>query len=70
MAGDLGDGPYLLGRDRPSRADLTVTSLFVQPGFGDAMPEVLAMIEARPTIRPYLQRVCNTVGGEIPRWLR
>jgi len=67
---DLGDGPYLLGRDTASRADLTVTSLFAQAGFGDSMPELLKMIEARPTVRPYLQRVCDLVGGEKPRWLR
>jgi glutathione S-transferase len=69
LATDLGEGPFLLGRDRASRADLTVTSLFAQVGFGNAMPEVMRMIEQRPTIRPYLKRVCELVGGDQPRWL-
>ena len=40
----IGDGPFLDGRDTPTRADLTVTSLFAQAGFRDSMPEVTRMI--------------------------
>lgn len=67
---DLQGGPFLLARDRLSRADLTVCALFVQAGFGDGMPEVMHAIEQRSAVKPYLQRVCDTVGGETPRWLR
>lgn len=66
---DLRGGPFLLGRERPSRADLTVASLFVQAGFFDAMPEVMRMIDATGVVRPYLNRVCDTVGGRKPCWL-
>ncbi len=67
---DLHGGPFLLARDRPSRADLTVCSLFAQAGFGDGMPEVMQAIERRASVKPYLQRVCDVVGGDKPRWLR
>jgi glutathione S-transferase len=66
---DLGPGPFLLGRDRPSRADLTVCALWVQAGFGGTMPGVVEELRGREAILPYLKRVCETVGGEQPRWL-
>jgi glutathione S-transferase len=69
LAADLRGGPFLLGRSRASRADVTVCSLFVQPGYHDTMPEVLRWIEDGGVVKPYLRRVCDTVGGEIPRWL-
>ena len=70
LATDLKGGPFLLGRDRPARADLTVFSHFAQAGFGDSMPEVMRLVEAGDGIKPYLQRICDTVGGKRPRWLR
>ncbi len=66
---ELRGGPYLLGRDRPSRADLTVTSLFSQAGYRGAMPEVLRFVEEAVVVKPYMLRVYDTVGGEKPRWL-
>jgi glutathione S-transferase len=69
LATELRGGPFLLGRDRPSRADLTVTSLFSQAGFRDAMPEVLRLVEDAAVVIPLMQRVYDTVGGEKPRWL-
>jgi len=69
LATDLRGGPFLLGRDRASRADVTVSSLFIQAGYRDTMPEVLQWIADSGVVKPYLQRVCDTVGGEKPRWL-
>jgi len=66
---DLRGGPFLLGRDRPSRADLTVTSLFSQAGYRGAMPEVLRFVEDANEVKPYMHRVYDTVGGEKPRWM-
>jgi glutathione S-transferase len=67
---ELRDGPFLLGRDRPSRADLTVTSLFSQAGYRGAMPEVLRLVEEAKEVTPYMNRVYDTVGGERPKWMK
>ncbi len=69
LATGLHDGPFLLGRDRPSRADLTATSLFSQAGYRDTMPEVRRMVEETGVVVPYMKRVYGIVGGESPRWL-
>jgi len=69
LATELRGGPFLLGRDRPSRADLTVTSLFSQAGYRDSMPDVMRFVEDARVVIPYMQRVYDTVGGEKPRWL-
>ncbi len=66
---ELRGGPFLLGRKRPSRADLTTTSLFSQAGFRDAMPEVRRIVDEAAEITPYMRRVYDVVGGERPRWL-
>ena len=66
---ELRGGPFLLGRDRASRADLTVSALFSQAGYRDATPEVLRMVEDTRVVKPYMKRVYETVGGEQPRWL-
>lgn len=66
---ELRGGPFLLGRDRPSRADLTVCSLFSQAGYHDTMPDVMRMVEDTGVVKPYMQRIYDTVGGEKPRWL-
>jgi len=68
VATAVGSGPFLLGRATPSRADLTVTALLVQAGFHDAMPGVIQMIVGQE-LKPYLLRVCEACGGEVPRWL-
>jgi len=69
LATELRGGPFLLGRQRPSRADLTVTSLYSQSGYRDAMPEVLQLVQNTRVVQPYLHRVYDTVGGEKPHWL-
>ncbi len=66
---ELRGGPFLLGRETPSRADLTTTSLFSQAGFRDSMPEVRRIVDDASEIAPYLRRVYEVVGGERPRWL-
>ncbi len=66
---ELRGGPFLLGRQTPSRADLTTTSLFSQAGFRDSMPEVRRIVDDAVEIAPYLRRVYELVGGERPRWL-
>jgi len=66
---ELRGGPFLLGRERPSRADLTAASLFIQAGYHDAMPDVMRSIEKTGVVKPYLKRVCDSVGGDKPRWL-
>ena len=65
----LGDARFLDERDAPSRADLAAASLLAQAGFRGTMPEVLAMVEARPPLRPYIARVFEACGAERPRWL-
>ena len=69
LSTDLRGGPFLLGRASPARADLTICSLFSQAGLGDAMPEVRRMVEETDGVKPYLQRVYDTVGGMKPNWL-
>lgn len=69
LVNDLRQGPFLLGRDRPSRADLTVLSLYSQAGYFDSMPTVRQLIEQRPTVLPYLKRVSEVCGGESPSFI-
>jgi glutathione S-transferase len=69
IVSDLGAGPFLLERSTPSRADLTILSLYSQSGYFDSMPIVRRLIEQRPAILPYLRRVNDACGGELPRWI-
>jgi glutathione S-transferase len=66
----LAGGPFLQGRDRPGRGDLSCVSLLVQPGFRDTLPGMMEQIRARPPLGEHCRRVLDACSMELPRWMR
>jgi len=65
----LEGGPFLQGRDRPGRGDLSCVALLVQAGFRRTMPEVMERIRKRPALAGLCARTLEACSMPVPGWL-